>query len=109
MTLPDANHALKAAGGRLTRYGLPIGLAKLLLASRRINWLRLTALGIKPHYRRRGLDAILYLETIRTAQRLGYPGGEISWTLEDNDLVNRAIESMGGRRTKTYRVYQKAI
>src|SRR5690242_8254622 len=32
MTLPDANIALKAAGGRLTTFGLPIGLAKLLLA-----------------------------------------------------------------------------
>ncbi|MBX5481498.1 MAG: N-acetyltransferase [Myxococcaceae bacterium] len=109
MTLPDANIALKAAGGRLTRYGLPIGLAKLLLASRKIKRLRLITLGIKAGYRRRGLDAILYLDTLRTARRLGYTGGEISWTLEDNDLVNRAIESMGGRRYKTYRLYQRPL
>jgi GNAT superfamily N-acetyltransferase len=109
MTLPDANFALKAAGGRLTRYGLPIGLAKLVLASRRIERLRLITLGIKEGYRRRGLDAILYLDTLRTAHRLGYRGGEISWTLEDNHLVNRAIESMGGQRSKTYRIYEKAL
>ncbi|MBF5040854.1 N-acetyltransferase [Aggregicoccus sp. 17bor-14] len=109
MTLPDANYALKAAGGRLTRYGLPIGLAKLVLASRRIERLRLITLGIKEGYRRRGLDAILYLDTLRTAHRLGYRGGEISWTLEDNHLVNRAIESMGGQRSKTYRIYQRAL
>jgi hypothetical protein len=36
-------------------------------------------------------------------------GGEISWTLEDNHLVNRAIESMGAQRSKTYRVYQRAL
>jgi GNAT superfamily N-acetyltransferase len=109
MTVPDANLALKAAGGRLTRYGLPIGLLKLLLAARKIKRLRLITLGIKPGYRRRGLDAILYLDTLKTARRLGYTGGEISWTLEDNDLVNRAIESMGGRKYKTYRIYQRAL
>jgi GNAT superfamily N-acetyltransferase len=109
MTLPDANYALKAAGGRLTRWGLPIGLIKLLLASRRIRRLRLITLGIKEGFRKRGIDAVLYLDTISTAKRLGYSGGEISWTLEDNHLVNRAIEMMGGKRTKTYRVYQRAI
>lgn len=109
MTIPDANFALKAAGGRLTRFGLPIGLVKLVLASRRIRRLRLITLGIKEGYRRQGLDAILYLDTITTARRLGYSGGEISWTLEDNTLVNRAIETMGGVRSKTYRIYRRAI
>jgi GNAT superfamily N-acetyltransferase len=109
MTLPDANQALKAAGGRLTRFGLPIGLVKLALAARRIDWLRMLVLGLKPGYRRRGIDAILYLDTIRNAQRLGYRGGEISWELEDNHLINRAIESMGGQRSKTYRLYQRPL
>jgi GNAT superfamily N-acetyltransferase len=109
LTLPDANQALKAANGRLTQFGLPIGLVKLVLASRRINRLRLIVLGIKEGYRRRGLDAILYLDTLRTAKALGYVGGEISWTLEDNHLVNRAIESMGGKRSKMYRVYERPL
>jgi hypothetical protein len=109
MTVPDANVALKAANGRITRFGLPLGLVKLLMASRRIKYLRLTTHGIKEGYRKRGLDAILYLETLKTARRLGYTGGEISWTLEDNHLVNRAIESMGGRKYKTYRMYQREI
>ncbi len=109
MTLPDANVALKAAGGRLTQYGLPIGLVKMLLAARKIKRLRLVTLGIKEGFRRRGIDAILYLDTLKTARELGYTGGEISWTLEDNHLVNRAIESMGGRKYKTYRMYEKAI
>ena len=39
----------------------------------------------------RGLDAVLYLDTLRIAKQLGYEGGEISWTLEDNDLVNRVM------------------
>src|SRR6516165_6022593 len=109
MTIPDANYALKAAGGRLTKWGLPIGLLKLLLASRRIRRLRLITLGIKEGFRKRGIDAVLYLDTITTAKKLGYTGGEISWTLEDNHLVNRAIEMMGGKKTKTYRIYRKGV
>lgn len=109
MTLPDANEAFKAANGRLTTFGLPIGLVKLVLASRRIRRLRLITLGIKEGFRRRGLDAILYLDTIRTAKALGYEGGEIGWTLEDNHLVNRAIESMGGKKSKTYRIYERPL
>jgi hypothetical protein len=109
MTLPDANFAIRAAKGRLTHYGLPTGLLRLVLASRKIKRLRLITLGIKEGFRRRGLDAILYLDTLRAAKELGYSGGEISWTLEDNHLVNRAIESMGGRKYKTYRIYKKAI
>lgn len=109
MTLPDANVALKAAGGRLTRYGLPVGLLKLVWASRRIRRLRLITLGIKEGFRRRGIDAVLYLDTIRIARELGYEGGEISWTLEDNHLVNRAIESMGGIPSKRYRIYERSL
>lgn len=105
MTVPDANVAIRAAEGRI----LPFGMVKMVLASRKIKRVRLITLGIKEGFRKRGLDAILYLDTLRTARELGYAGGEISWTLEDNDLVNRAIESMGGRRYKTYRMYQRAI
>ena len=40
---------------------------------------------------------------------LGYTGAELSWTLEDNDMINRAISRVGGSRYKTYRVYERAI
>jgi GNAT superfamily N-acetyltransferase len=105
LTLPDMNPAIKAANGRV----FPLGLLKMMWAARKVKRLRLIILGIKAGYRRRGLDAILYLDTLRTARDLGYTGGEISWTLEDNHLVNRAIESMGGRKYKTYRVYERDV
>ncbi|MHB8873746.1 MAG: N-acetyltransferase, partial [Myxococcaceae bacterium] len=109
MTIPDANIAYKAANGRLTHYGLPTGLVRMVLAARKIKRLRLITLGIKEGYRKRGIDAILYLDTLKAAKTLGYTGGEISWTLEDNHLVNRAIESMGGRKYKTYRIYERPL
>lgn len=105
MTLPDINQALVHVGGQLTTYGLPVGLAKFLWYSRKIKQLRLITLGVKEPFRKRGIDAILYLDTLRNARKLGYDGGEISWTLEDNVLVNRSIELMGSQHYKTYRIY----
>jgi GNAT superfamily N-acetyltransferase len=109
ITLPDSNIAMKAANGRLTTWGLPIGLARMLWAMRDIDRLRVLLLGVKPGYRRRGIDALLYLDTLRAARDLGYTGGELGWTSEDNDLINRAIESMGGRRYKTYRLFERPV
>jgi len=106
ITVPDFNQALKKVNGRLTRFGLPVGLAKLLWHARKIDRVRLIALGVKTGWRRRGLDAVLIVEAIRRANALGYTGGEVAWTLEDNDLINRAIEASGCTRTKVYRVYE---
>jgi GNAT superfamily N-acetyltransferase len=105
MTMPDLNEAFKAAGGKL----FPFGLAKFLWKLRSIKRARLMTLGIRPQYRSRGIDAVLYYETLMAAKRMGYSGGEISWTLEDNKLINNAIEVMGGTHYKTYRIYSQAL
>jgi hypothetical protein len=55
------------------------------------------------------LDAVLYLDTLHAARSLGYTVAEIGWTAEDNHLINRAIESMGARRYKTYRLYERPV
>jgi|CXWL01.1.fsa_nt_gi GNAT superfamily N-acetyltransferase len=108
LTLPDINFALKAANGRLTSFGfLPIGLSKLLWAKSRIKSGRIVIMGTRPGFRKRGLDAILMLDTVVNARKLGWWGGEISWTLEDNDMVNRCAELFGCKKYKTYRVYEK--
>jgi hypothetical protein len=78
-------------------------------AARSIDRLRVLLFGIKPGYRRRGLDAILYLDTLRAARALGYNWGEIGWAAEDNTLMIRAVEAMGARRYKTYRIYQRPV
>jgi len=105
MTLPNANEVLKRLNGRL----FPFGILKALYYGNKIKSARLVTLGIVAGYRRRGLDSILTLETLRAARKIGYTRGEISWTLEDNHLVNRAIMAFGSKRSKTYRVFEKAL
>ncbi|MBL9036936.1 MAG: N-acetyltransferase [Archangium sp.] len=105
ITLPDLYPALKAANG----YLFPFGMVKLLWAVRGIDRLRVLLFGIKDGYRRRGIDALLALETFETAQRLGYASGEIGWVLEDDTMNNRIVAATGARRFKTYRIYSRDI
>lgn len=109
ITVPEMNGPLKAADGHLSRFGLPVGLAKLLWAARKVDRLRLLLFGIQPGFRRRAIDAVLAHETYREAIRLGYESCEIGWVQEDQSLILRTISVAGARRIKTYRLYERAI
>ncbi|HYM21204.1 MAG TPA: GNAT family N-acetyltransferase [Candidatus Kapabacteria bacterium] len=110
LSLPDVNQAF-AAGPSIPRgmMNLPIGLLNLFTKKKAIDTLRILILGIKKEYRGRGIDGMLYRETIERAERKGYKFGEASWILDDNDAMNRACEMMNGERYKTYRVYEKQL
>ncbi len=100
--LPDINQALKYANGKL----LPLGLLKILYHKRSIHSLRVLVLGVVEEYRTAGVAAGFYAELFRRGMRLGYREGEMSWVLEDNTLMNRSAEALGGKRYKTYRIYE---
>jgi len=106
--VPDINIALRKINGRLTTFGLPIGLLKLLYYLRKIRKGRLIALGVAQKYRGTGVAEMLVLGLMDEAFRRGFTG-ELSMTLEDNVMVNRFIEAMGAKRYKTYRIYSRPI
>ncbi len=106
LTLPDINQALKKINGRL----FPIGLPLLLFNARRIRRVRTLALGIvKRAQNWSGLGAALYYESYRRCIEAGYREGELSWTLETNDLINRSMQLFEARLYKRYRIYQKTL
>ena len=104
LTIGNINPILKKVNGRLVPFGIPRLLWDLKVRPK-VNEGRLIILGVKRAWRHRGIEAILYIESHRTAGEIGWKGGEAGWTLEDNDGINKAIESMGGKRVKTYRVF----
>ena len=108
IAVPDINVAFRHINGRLTRFGLPIGLIKLLYYRTKIRTGRLVALGVVEKYRRAGIAEMLVLHVMEEAFKRGFTG-ELSMTLEDNVMVNRFIESMGAARYKTYRIYSKPL
>jgi GNAT superfamily N-acetyltransferase len=102
---PDINMALAAnRGGGLLR-----GLWCLLTRRSRIDTCRILVLGVLPEYRRTGAAGVLFHDLASRAHALGYRYGEASWILEDNLMMIRAAETMQGRRTKTYRIYEMGI
>ena len=107
--LPDINVILRDLNGRLTRFGFPIGLIKLLFCKKRIRKGRLIALGVIEKYRRAGIAEILVLRVIEETMVKRGITGELSMTLEDNFMINRFLETIGARRYKTYRIYSKPI
>lgn len=109
LSLPDINVILRNLDGRLTRFGFPIGLIKLLLYKNRIRKGRLIALGVIEKYRRAGIAEMLVLRVMEETMIKRGITGELSMTLEDNVLVNRFIEAIGAHRYKTYRIYGKSI
>jgi len=103
LTLPDYNQVFKHLNGRL----LPFGWAKFLWYKRKIDRVRVFALGAKPEYQHTGVGAKLYELHWDAGERTGQGRGETGWTLETNKPMNRAMERMGGKVIRTYRVYEK--
>jgi hypothetical protein len=105
MAMPDYNVPIAATKGRL----LPFGWLKFLLAQKKIKTLRVLTLGIKREYRMRGINAVMFESGLRASLKRGLTGVEVSWLLEDNDLVIRSVDLWGGRLYKTYRMYDRDI
>jgi GNAT superfamily N-acetyltransferase len=107
LTLPDINQALQHMDGRL----LPLGWAKFLWHRRKIDGCRVFALGVKPEYQDLGIAAAFYIEHLAEAdpehKRIWW--GEMGWILETNEAMNRAMDGMGGKVVKRYRVFEKPL
>jgi GNAT superfamily N-acetyltransferase len=116
LTLPDVNQVLAPMNGRLLPFGWltflrgmrnPQGVAGVPGVS--VETVRVFALGVKPAYQHLGVAAQLYVRHRETATRTPQKGGEMGWILETNEPMNRAMEGMGGRIVKRYRIYERAL
>jgi len=106
--LPDPNVALRPRWNRFRDLDLVRAL-RLLRTRRRIPRIRLMFFGVRPRFRKLGIDAVLYLEVLDHALRNGYTTCEPSMLLEDNDLILRASSFMGGVHYKTWRIYEMPL
>ena len=105
LTLPDINQALAKLNGRL----LPFGWLTFLRDKPKIDRVRVFALGVKPEYQHLGIAAAFYIRHLEEASPDGIPGGETGWILETNEPMNRAMEGMGGKVVKKYRLLEKTL
>jgi hypothetical protein len=108
LIIMNVNPVLKKLDGKLFPFGV-LRLVWDLKIADTVDSGRLILMGIREGYRRRGLDSILFLEMAERSRALGWWGGEIGWTLEDNHLVNRAIANFGCEPVAHYRIYEEAL
>ena len=102
LTLPDFNQVLVKLNGRL----LPFGWLKALWLTRKIDRVRVFALGVKRDWQHTGIAAKMYALHFDSAERTPQSWGETGWILESNVPMNRAMQGMGGEITRRYRIYE---
>ncbi len=111
LPLPDMNQPLLRA---YPRPGVPEWwtMAKMLYwwkVRKSITTIRGAVGGVIEEYRGRGVDAVLFLETLMACLRQGYKSLEISWVLENNIPMRQTATIFGGEVYRTYRVYEKTL
>lgn len=106
LAIPDINQILiKIKRGRL----LPTGIFKLLFGLKKIDYYRVITLGVIEEYRKMGIEACFYAKIIQKGISLNAKGAEASWILENNEMMNKALQNINGKLYKTYRIYEKAL
>jgi len=103
--LDYARAQIDIPNGRL----FPIGFIKLLAAKRKLKTGRMMVMGIKAEHRTRAILPLFIHELYRRAEAMRAEGGEASWILEDNLQMVRAMESMGARLYRKWRIYDRPI
>lgn len=103
--LPNLNELLIKINGRL----LPFGIFRMLSGRKKIKGIRMLVFGVLKEYQHTGLAYLLAEEMKRRGFGKGYQWAELSWTLENNEAVNKFATSIGGSIHKKYRIYETKI
>ncbi|MCU7959333.1 MAG: N-acetyltransferase [gamma proteobacterium symbiont of Bathyaustriella thionipta] len=109
--LPDINPLIKDLQGRL----FPSGLIKLLwrLKFKPPQHARIPLMGIGKAYRSSLIGTALAYRLVdalkKPAKTAGIQRTELSWALETNHNLIEIIESLGGKQSKRYRIYEKVL
>ncbi|MBM3294135.1 MAG: hypothetical protein FJY82_06370 [Candidatus Aminicenantes bacterium] len=105
VAIPDMTAGIQKAGGKL----LPFGFLRILRAAKRAKQLDLLLGGIKESCRGLGLDVLMGVAQIRSAQKAGFEVMDTHHEMESNVKVRGEMEKMGGILYKKFRVYTKPL
>jgi hypothetical protein len=105
LSFPDFNQVFIKMNGKL----FPFGAIKFLLNRKKVNGIRVFAMGIIREFQKKGIEAVFIRDTIRESIKKGFTKAEISWVLEDNIPMVQTAVNLGAKSYKTYRIYDKQI
>ncbi|MCD6182367.1 MAG: hypothetical protein J7K89_08315 [Candidatus Cloacimonetes bacterium] len=104
--VPNIAETLKPIGN--LRHAELLRTIKLLTGAKKTKGFRLGYLGIKPKFRRLGLDGVMLWKQ-KIYSRTKYTYCDMGWVLEDNTMTIRLIKMMGAVDSKTYTIYEKKL
>ena len=88
---------------------LPLGWWHYLRRGKIMDRVRVGFLGVKPEFQHTGVAAAMYVEHFDMATVTPQTWGEMGWILETNTNMNRAMEAMGGRIVRRFRIYERDL
>ncbi|MDI6757772.1 MAG: hypothetical protein QME32_07110 [Endomicrobiia bacterium] len=103
--VPNYSEVLMKLNGRLG----PVEILKFLYYKTKIKAMRVMIMGVIKEYRNRGIEGVMFSEIIKNGPKHGIYTAEMSWILEDNVMMRRAAEMLGGYVYKKYTVFEKEI
>lgn len=75
-----------------------------------IEWARIPLMGVKPEFRSKGVDAVLYYHVLEALLGSGYvEHSDSGWILEINENMVSIALSFGSTIYKTHRFYEKKV
>ncbi|MFA5328154.1 MAG: hypothetical protein WC384_10220 [Prolixibacteraceae bacterium] len=90
-------------------YLFPFGIFRIFASARRSKQLNLLLGGIDPAYRGKGLDVLMGVKMLESANKLGKTVIDSHLELEYNTKVRAEMEKMGGRVYKRFRIFGKNL
>jgi GNAT superfamily N-acetyltransferase len=103
--MPDISKGIIKSKG----YVLPFGIFQIIGARKKAKQLNLLLGAIHEDYRGKGLDTILGVAMLNSANKGGMECIDSHLELESNVKVRAEMERMGGQIYKRYRIFQKAL
>ncbi len=103
--MPNLVEGIQKSKGRL----LPFGIFKIQRASKKTKQLDFLLGAIKEPYRGRGLDVLMGMKMLVSAQEAGMEVIDTHHEMESNLRVRGEMERMGGEIYKRFRIYQKSL
>jgi len=105
VAMPELSEGIRRAKGRL----FPFGIFKILHASRKTRLLTMLLGAIRDDFRNNGIDALLGMKILESAQKQKFEWLDSHLVLENNTKMRAEYEKMGGTVKKRYRIYQKTL
>ena len=105
IAMPDMGAGIQKAHGHL----FPFGFLKILRAAKKAKQLDLLLGAVKDIYRGMGLDVMMGVKMIESAQKAGFEIMDTHHEMEANVKVRAEMERLGGVIYKKFRVYQKPL